>query len=78
MDFAAHASGWDADVRISFGPLRHHVLHKEFIDDIVAFVAAGGVPAERLELRIAEKAFIARPATDFDALAQLGCAAGHR
>ncbi len=53
-------------------PLRHHVLHKEFIDDIVAFLATGVVPPQRLELRIAEKAFIARPATDFDALARLG------
>ena len=71
-DFAAHASQWDEDVRISFGPLRHHVLHKDFIDDIVAFLATGVVPAQRLELRIAEKTFIARPPTDFDALARLG------
>jgi predicted signal transduction protein with EAL and GGDEF domain len=71
-DFAAHAAQWDEDVRISFGPLRHHVLHKEFIDDIVAFLATGVVPPQRLELRIAEKTFIARPATDFDALARLG------
>jgi predicted signal transduction protein with EAL and GGDEF domain len=71
-DFAAHASGWDEDVRISFGPLRHHVLHKEFIDDIVAFLDTGVVPPQRLELRIAEKTFIARPATDFDVLARLG------
>ncbi len=71
-DFAAHGSSWDPDVRVSFGPLRHHVLHKDFIDDVVKFLAAGVVPAERLELRIAEKAFIARPPTDFDPLASLG------
>jgi predicted signal transduction protein with EAL and GGDEF domain len=71
-DFAAHAPGWDEDVRISFGPLRHHVLHKEFIDDIRAFLDTGVVPPQRLELRIAEKTFIARPATDFDGLASLG------
>jgi EAL domain-containing protein (putative c-di-GMP-specific phosphodiesterase class I) len=71
-DFAAHGSRWDEDVRVSFGPLRHHVLHKDFIDDIVKFLASGVVPAERLELRIAEKAFIARPPTDFDPLASLG------
>jgi predicted signal transduction protein with EAL and GGDEF domain len=71
-DFAAHASGWDEDVRISFGPLRHHVLHKEFIDDMIAFLATGVIPPQRLELRIAEKTFIARPATDFDVLAGLG------
>jgi predicted signal transduction protein with EAL and GGDEF domain len=71
-NFATHSPAWDADVRVSFGPLRHHVLHKEFIDDIIAFLATGMVPAQRLELRIAEKAFIARPATDFDELAKLG------
>jgi predicted signal transduction protein with EAL and GGDEF domain len=72
QDFAAHAARWGPDVRISFGPLRHHVLHKDFIDDIVKFLANGVVPAERLELRIAEKTFIARPPTDFDPLASLG------
>ncbi len=71
-DFAAHASRWDADIRVSFGPMRHHVLHKDFVDDIVKFLATGVVPAERLELRIAEKTFIARPPTDFDPLASLG------
>jgi predicted signal transduction protein with EAL and GGDEF domain len=71
-DYAAHASGWDADVRVSFGPLRHHVLHKQFIDDMVEFLDAGVIPPERLELRIAEKTFIARPPTDFDILARLG------
>lgn len=71
-DFTANAARWDDDVRVSFGPLRHHVLHKDFIDDIVKFLATGAVPAERLELRIAEKAFIARPPTDFDPLASLG------
>jgi EAL domain-containing protein (putative c-di-GMP-specific phosphodiesterase class I) len=71
-DFAAHAARWDESVRVSFGPLRHHVLHKDFIDDIMKFLATGVVPAERLELRIAEKAFIARPPTDFDPLASLG------
>jgi predicted signal transduction protein with EAL and GGDEF domain len=71
-DFAAHAHQWDEDVRISFGPLRHHVLHKEFIDDILEFLATGAIPPERLELRIAEKAFIARSPTDFDALARQG------
>jgi predicted signal transduction protein with EAL and GGDEF domain len=71
-DFTAHAQRWDEDVRVSFGPLRHHVLHKDFIDDIMKFLASGAVPAERLELRIAEKAFISRPPTDFDPLASLG------
>ena len=72
QDFAAHGGSWDPDVRISFGPLRHHVLHKDFVDDIADFLAGGGIPAERLELRIAEKTFITRSPADFDALARLG------
>jgi EAL domain-containing protein (putative c-di-GMP-specific phosphodiesterase class I)/GGDEF domain-containing protein len=72
QDFATHASRWGPEVRVSFGPLRHHVLHQDFIDDIVKFLADGVVPAERLELRIAEKTFIARPPSDFDPLASLG------
>ena len=71
-DFAANASAWDPDVRISFGPLRHHILHKDFVDDIAEFLAGGGIPAERLELRIAEKTFITRPPSDFDAVTRLG------
>jgi predicted signal transduction protein with EAL and GGDEF domain len=71
-DFMTHGGSWDPDVRISFGPLRHHVLHKDFVDDIAQFLADGGVPAQRLELRIAEKAFVTRPPADFDALARLG------
>ncbi len=43
---------------ISFGALRHHVLHEHFIDDIEALLADGTLPPERLELRIAEKTFI--------------------
>ncbi|HTY49740.1 MAG TPA: EAL domain-containing protein [Steroidobacteraceae bacterium] len=57
-DFAAHGASWDPQVRISFGPLRHHVLHEDFAGDISRFVREGAVPAERLELRIAEKTFI--------------------
>jgi EAL domain-containing protein (putative c-di-GMP-specific phosphodiesterase class I) len=71
-DFVAQASAWAEDVRISFGPLRHHVLHKDFIDDILAFLDTGVVPPERLELRVAEKAFIARSPGDFDSLASRG------
>lgn len=58
-DFAALCEQGDADVRISFGALRHHILHDDFIDDIERFLAEGVVPAERLELRVAEKTFIA-------------------
>jgi predicted signal transduction protein with EAL and GGDEF domain len=58
-DFAALAPRWEARVRISFGALRHHILHEDFVDDIVRFLAQGVVPPERLELRIAERTFLA-------------------
>jgi EAL domain-containing protein (putative c-di-GMP-specific phosphodiesterase class I)/GGDEF domain-containing protein len=71
-DFAALAARGDPDVRISFGALRHHVLHEDFVADIVRLLAEGGVPAERLELRIAEKAFIVREPTHFNSLERHG------
>jgi diguanylate cyclase len=71
-DYAVLAPHWDADVRISFGALRHHILHDEFAADICQFLQAGAVPAERLELRIAEKTFIAREGASLKQLRQLG------
>jgi len=69
---AALAAGANADVRISFGALRHHVLQEEFAKDIEEFLAEGPVPVERLELRIAERALIARDAVNLERLARLG------
>ncbi len=71
-DFAVLDAKSDPDVRISFGALRHHVLHDRFIADIERFLAEGGLPSERLELRISEKSLIARDPADFNALRQLG------
>jgi EAL domain-containing protein (putative c-di-GMP-specific phosphodiesterase class I) len=71
-DFTALAPQWDADVRISFGALRHHTLHEDFAADIARFVESGAVPAGRLELRIAERAFIAADGAAFQQLRQLG------
>src|SRR6185437_14074494 len=51
---------------------RHHVLHEEFVSDVARLIADGGVPAERLELRIAEKVFITRAPAHFEALQRLG------
>jgi EAL domain-containing protein (putative c-di-GMP-specific phosphodiesterase class I)/GGDEF domain-containing protein len=56
-DFAAAAPHMDADVRISFGALRHHILHDDFVGDIRRLLEEGAVPASRLELRISERAF---------------------
>jgi predicted signal transduction protein with EAL and GGDEF domain len=71
-DFSALAPQSDADVRISFGALRHHMLHEDFVADIERMLAASVVPAARLELRIAEKTFIACDPATFQKLARLG------
>ncbi len=47
-------------MRVSFGPLRDHILHQEFAADVERVLARNVLPPERLELRIAEKAFVAR------------------
>ena len=56
---------------LSFGPLRHHVRHRDFLSDIESLLAHG-VPARRLELRIAEKTFIACKPTLLTALHRFG------
>ena len=71
-DFATLASAADSDVRLSFGALRHHVLHEDFAADIARFLAEGALPADRLELRIAERALIAREPADLRQLTRLG------
>jgi EAL domain-containing protein (putative c-di-GMP-specific phosphodiesterase class I)/GGDEF domain-containing protein len=72
QDFTALASQWDADVRISFGALRHHILQDDFTADIRHFLAEGAVPAHRLELRIAEKTFVACDPAVLEDLQRLG------
>ena len=71
-DFAAYSSNWDADVRLSFGALRSHVLHEDFAGDIERFLDQSDIPADRLELRIAEKAFVARDPADLRSLERRG------
>jgi EAL domain-containing protein (putative c-di-GMP-specific phosphodiesterase class I) len=51
---------WAPDLRISFGPLRDHLFHEAFVADVERVLARNVLPPERLELRIAEKAFVAR------------------
>jgi len=71
-DFAALAARCEPDVCISFGALRHHVLHEEFLSDVALLVTEGGIPAQRLELRIAEKVFITRERAHSESLTRLG------
>jgi EAL domain-containing protein (putative c-di-GMP-specific phosphodiesterase class I)/GGDEF domain-containing protein len=71
-DFPQLAGHGDGRARVSFGPPRQHLLHEGFVRDIERFLGEGGVPADRLELRISVKAALARSPADFDSLAQRG------
>ena len=71
-DFVALSATVGASVRFSFGPLRHHVLHDGFAAEIEKFIADGPVPAERFELRIAERAYVARDPSPWKPLAERG------
>lgn len=71
QDYAALARGAQQPPHLSFGPLRHHVLHREFLTDIES-VLSRGLPPRRLELRIAEKTFIACKPTLLDELSRFG------
>jgi EAL domain-containing protein (putative c-di-GMP-specific phosphodiesterase class I) len=72
QDFAELSARSDADVRVSLGALRDHVLHEDFVADLNSFLASGAVPPERLELRIAEKVFVARDCAEFRSLQRRG------
>lgn len=71
-DFAALSASSEPDVRISLGALRDHVLHEDFVTEMHEFLKTKALPAERLELRIAEKVFVARHSADFRSLRRLG------
>ncbi len=71
-DFPALTRNTDECVRVSFGPPRQHLRHAGFVRDIERFLAAGTVPAERLELRVSVKAAVGRPAAELNSLAQRG------
>lgn len=71
-DFAAEAKHWSPGMRISLGPLRDHIFHEEFVGDVERALALNVLPPECLELRIAEKAFVAREAPALRALQKLG------
>jgi len=71
QDYTARAHSAQQPPHLSFGPLRHHVLHRDFLADIES-VLAHGMPARRLEVRIAEKTFIACKPALLEALHSLG------
>jgi EAL domain-containing protein (putative c-di-GMP-specific phosphodiesterase class I)/GGDEF domain-containing protein len=71
-DFTALRATLPSDVRVSFGALRHHLLQDDFVDDIGRFLADSGMPASRLELRIAERTFASMNASICQSLGRLG------
>jgi EAL domain-containing protein (putative c-di-GMP-specific phosphodiesterase class I)/GGDEF domain-containing protein len=58
-DFETLSADLSADARLSFGPLRHHLLQEDFVDDIARVLSGGRLSASRLEIRIAERTFAA-------------------
>jgi predicted signal transduction protein with EAL and GGDEF domain len=71
-DFADVSSRVERNVTLSYGPLRQHLLHDDFLNDIKRFLAARGIPVERFEIRIAESTFIALPSLICDGLQARG------
>jgi EAL domain-containing protein (putative c-di-GMP-specific phosphodiesterase class I)/GGDEF domain-containing protein len=71
-DFEALAPVLPPDARLSFGPLRHHLLHDDFVDDIARVLAEGPLPASRLEIRISERTFAAMNLSVYQGLHGLG------
>ena len=60
------------DVRVSFGPLRQHILHDDFLEDITSLFADGSLSPDRLELRINERSLLACEPNLLHSLARLG------
>jgi len=71
-DFTAARARGAEPLRVSFGALRHHVLHEHFARDIEQLLNEGGLPAAALELRIGEKTFLACEPARLRALRALG------
>jgi EAL domain-containing protein (putative c-di-GMP-specific phosphodiesterase class I)/GGDEF domain-containing protein len=71
-DFVALSRRSRPDIRISFGALRHHLSHEEFVEDFGRLLAGGVIPAQRLELRISERNLGVRPPSDLKPLAAAG------
>ena len=71
-DFAAALHNLEPSVRISIGPLRHHILQDNFVKEILDFLDEGMVPPERLELRIGERAYVLREPGIWQPLVRLG------
>lgn len=61
-----------ATVRLSFGALRAHALDERFLTDVRRAIVDTALPAERLEIRLAESAAVSRDPSEFRPLRDLG------
>jgi EAL domain-containing protein (putative c-di-GMP-specific phosphodiesterase class I) len=71
-DFAKYGATLEPGVRLSYGPLRDHLFHDEFIRDVEQALSNGSIPAERLELRVPERTFVARELSNLRILQKAG------
>ena len=71
-DMVRSMSQMDVNVRFSYGPLRHHLLQDDFIRDIEGFLKESALPPHRLEVRVAERSFVAMPPRVFAELHRIG------
>ena len=71
-DYRLQGAERAADGYVSFGALRHHLAHEDFISDFERLLADAVIAPERLELRIAASHLGVRPAADFRPLAAAG------
>lgn len=62
----------DASVCVSLGVLRHHLVRPDFAAEMLSLLRAGSVPAERVELRIAERSFVSLDGSRLRKLAKQG------
>jgi predicted signal transduction protein with EAL and GGDEF domain len=62
----------DPELRLSFGALRAHALDEGFLTDVRRAIVDNALPAERLEIRLAESAVVSRDPSEFTALHDLG------
>ena len=62
----------DNAMRLSFGALRAHALDEGFLGDVRRAILDTALPAERLEIRLAESAVVSRDPAEFTPLRDLG------
>jgi predicted signal transduction protein with EAL and GGDEF domain len=62
----------DGSLHLSFGALRPHALDESFLGDVRRAILDMALPADRLEIRLAESAAVSRDPADFAPLRDLG------